>query len=262
MKIGVLVKQVPGSDRVKIDRKTGTIRREKLEAIPNPKDLYAIEVALRIREVLQEAEITAISMGPLRAREVLEEAIAMGCDQGILISDPALGGSDTWVTAYVLATLLQQMSPFTLLFTGERSTDGETGQDGPELASLLDIPVITYVSTVEEVTPTTITVQRELEEGIETIAVTLPAVISVTKAVAEPRLPTLRGKKKAKASSIPVLTLQDLGLTREKVGLAGSPTRVTEVFYPTLTRQGKLCEGQDPDQAVEWLLHVLNEKGF
>lgn len=262
MKIGVFVKQVPGSDKVKIDHTTGTIRREALEAIPNPKDLYAIEAALRIKETVEEAEVTAISMGPLRAREVLEEAIAMGCDQGILVSDPALGGSDTWATAYVLASVLHQMPSFTLLITGERSTDGETGQVGPELASFLDMPAVTYVSAVEEITPTTMIVKRELEEGIETVAVTLPAVIAVTKAIAEPRLPTLRGKKKAKESSIKVVTIRDLGLTREKVGLTGSPTRVTEIFYPTLIRRGKVIEGKDSAKAAEWILHILEEKGF
>lgn len=262
MKVGVLVKQVPGSDRVKIDRKTGKMHREEMEAVPNPKDLYAIEAALRIKETLPGVEAVAISMGPLRAREVLEEAIAMGCDRGVLVSDPALSGSDTWVTAYVLARLVQKYESFTLLLAGERSTDGETGQVGPELAALLDIPVVTSVSAIAEITPTTLTVKRELEEGIETISITLPAVIAVTKAVAEPRLPTLGGKKRARASSIPVFTLKDLGLQKEEVGLLGSPTRVTQVFYPTFLRQTQMVDEKDPERVAEWLIRLLETKGI
>lgn len=262
MKIGVFVKQVPGSDRVKIDRKTGKICREDMEAVPNPLDLYALEAALRLREALGEGEVVAISMGPPRAREVLEEALAMGSDRAVLISDPLLSGSDTWVTAYVLASFIRREARFDLLVAGERTTDGETGQVGPELAALLDLPVVTAVHSLEVSTPGSLTVRRELEEGMETLLVELPAVVTVTKAVAEPRLPTLGGKKRARSAVIPVLTLSDLGLSQEEVGLCGSPTRVVRIFHPTFFREGEILEGQNPEKAAERLLQFLEARGM
>lgn len=262
MNIYVLVKQVPATDKVKIDETTGTMKREEVEAVINPLDLYAIEGALKIREIYNNTYITAISMGPPKAEEVLKEAISMGCDHGILLSDKAFAGADTWATSYTIASLIKKLRDFSLIITGEKATDGETGQVGPSLAGQLDLPVVTYVSRIIEVKDDYIIVEREIEYGTETVRVKLPAVISVVKAIGEPRLPTLRGKIRARETKIDVCNLESLGLNREEVGLLGSPTRVVKIFYPKISREGKKIKVSNPDEAVDYIINFLETRGI
>jgi len=131
MRIVVLVKQVPSTDKVKLDEKTGTMVRSAMEAELNPLDLYAVEEAVRIKEKTEGTEITVISMGPPNATYAIREAIAMGCDKGVLLSDSAFAGADTWATACTLSSGVKKLGEFDLIFSGERATDGETGQVGP-----------------------------------------------------------------------------------------------------------------------------------
>ncbi|HHV81131.1 TPA: electron transfer flavoprotein subunit beta/FixA family protein [bacterium] len=262
MNIYVLVKQVPATDKVKIDETTGTMKREEVEAVINPLDLYAIEGALRIREIYNDSHITAVSMGPSKAEEVLKEAISMGCDHGILLSDRAFAGADTWATSYTIASLIKKMGDFSLIITGEKATDGETGQVGPSLAGQLNLPIVTYVGSIVEVRDDYIVVEREIEYGTEVVRVKLPAVISVVKAIGEPRLPTLRGKIRARETRIDVYNLESLGLNREEVGLSGSPTRVVKVFYPRISREGKKVKTSTPDEAVNSIIQFLEIRGI
>lgn len=261
MNIYVLVKQVPATDKVKIDETTGTMKREEIEAVINPLDLYAIEGALKIREMYNDTYITAISMGPPKAEEVLKEAISMGCDHGILLSDRAFAGADTWATSYTIASLIRKLGYFSIIITGEKATDGETGQVGPSLAGQLDLPVITYVSKILEVKDDYAVLEREIEYGTETIKVKLPAVISITKAIGEPRLPTLRGKIKARETKIEIYNLESLGLKRDDVGLLGSPTRVVKVFYPKISREGRKIRGLNPNEIADNIIQILEIKG-
>ncbi|HPB07996.1 MAG TPA: electron transfer flavoprotein subunit beta/FixA family protein, partial [Rectinema sp.] len=146
MHIIVLIKQVPETDKVKMDPETGTMVRSGLESIINPLDLYAIEEALMLKEHFG-AHITVISMGPLDAERALRESLAMGCDKAILLTDKAFAGSDTWATSRVLAETIKHIGTFDLILAGERATDGDTGQVGPAVASWLGIPALTYVSS-------------------------------------------------------------------------------------------------------------------
>lgn len=263
MDIYVLVKQVPATDKVKIDEATGTMKREEVEAVINPLDLYAIETALKIKEMSRgDIRITAISMGPPKAEEVLKEAIAMGCDSGILLSDKAFAGADTWATSYTIATLIKRLNHFSLIITGERATDGETGQVGPSLAGQLSLPIVTYTSRILEINEEYIVLERETEEGTEVIKMSLPGVISVTKAIGEPRLPTLKGKIKARNTKIEVFDLERLNVAKEEVGLSGSLTRVVKVFYPKISRAGKKIKARDPEEAVNLILEFLEERGI
>jgi len=263
MNIYVLVKQVPATDKVKIDETTGTMKREEVEAVINPLDLYAIETSLQIKEMCKgEINITAISMGPPKAEEVLKEAISMGCDKGILLSDKAFAGADTWATSYTIATLIKKLEPFSLIITGERATDGETGQVGPSLAGQLDLPIVTYTSKIVEINNEYIIVERETEDGTEVIKMMLPGVISVTKAIGEPRLPTLKGKIKARDTKIDVFNLERLGAKREEVGLLGSLTKVVRVFYPKISRTGRKIKVKDPEEAVNSIIEFLQERGI
>jgi electron transfer flavoprotein beta subunit len=271
MRIIVPIKQVPETNAVKMDEVTGTMIREGVEAIINPLDLYAIEAAVLLRE-RYGGEVAALSMGPSKAVTALREAIAMGIDRAVLLSHKAFAGSDTWATSFALATAIRKMgsgSPqgdgydFDLVLCGERATDGDTGQVGPGIASFLNLPVASYVSRIEKVDGRTCVVQRLLEEGYETLEVQMPAVLTVVKEAANPRLPTLRGKQKARKAEIPVWGPEELQVPGDEVGLKGSPTRVVKIFRPKITRQGQKIPAGDEQavsSAVDRLLQFLQQK--
>ncbi|MFB3892609.1 MAG: electron transfer flavoprotein subunit beta [Phycisphaerae bacterium] len=284
MRVIVPIKQVPETNAVKMDEATGTMIREGVEAIVNPLDLYAIEAAIRLREQ-HGGEVVAISMGPPKAMTALREAIAMGVDTAVLVSDKAFAGSDTWATGYVLAAAIRKLSEnrdrhyfrtetarigtvpifLDLVICGERATDGDTGQVGPGIASFLDLPVASYISRIDSVNAAarTATVHRLVEDGYEVLEVHLPAVLTVVKEAADPRLPTLRGKQKARAADIPTWTAADLGVDPAKIGLNGSPTRVVKIFRPTVARQCQKVVALDEEAiggAAQKLVEFLRQK--
>lgn len=236
MKIAVCIKQVPDTRGVKMDEATGTVVRDGVELIVNPLDLYAIELALQLRE-RYGAEVDAFSMGPPQAAGALREALAMGIDNAYLVCGREFAGSDTWSTGYALSEAIRSQGPYQLLICGERATDGDTGQVGPGIAAALEWPVAAYVNHFHGMDEGGCDVSRILEHGVERLTLTLPAVITVVKEVGEPRLPTLRGKLRAKAQEIPVLDAGKLGLKTEWLGLKGSPTRVVKIFHPQITRE-------------------------
>lgn len=238
MRIVVSVKQVPETNAVKMDPVTGTMIREGVEAIVNPLDLYAIEAALRLREE-HGGEVVVISMGPMKALSALREAIAMGCDRAVLVSARDFAGSDTWATSYTLAAAVRHLGGADLVLCGERATDGDTGQVGPAVAAFLDLPVATYISRIARANDNTLRVHRLVEEGYEVLDVATPAVLTVVKEIADPRLPTLRGKRRAREMEIPVWGPEELGLDMAQLGLEGSPTRVVKIFRPKVSRE---CE--------------------
>ena len=266
MRIAVPIKQVPETGAVHMDEATGTMIREGVEAIVNPLDLYAIELALRLvagtspDQSAPRGEVVAVSMGPPKADKAVREALAIGCDAGALVSDSAFAGSDTWATSYVLAAAIRKLGPFDLILCGERATDGDTGQVGPGLAAWLDLAAVTYVSKVRAVEPVRIVVERLVEDGREVVEMALPGLLTVVKEIGDPRLPTLRGKQKAKAAAVPKWGPADLEVKRENLGLAGSPTRVVKIFRPTVARQGRKLVASDEastaaavEQAIEFL---------
>ena len=265
MKIVVLIKQVPATDNVKMDEETGTMIREGIESEINPLDLYAIEEAVRIKERTGEGvEISVISMGPKKAEEAIRSAIALGCDRGYLLSDRKFAGSDTWVTAYALSTGIKKIvEGFDLVLCGERATDGETGQVGPEVGAYLGLPVLTYVSKIEEISNGKIVAHRAIEGGHEVVEAPLPMLISVVKEINTPRMPNFSGKMKAKKAEIPLLTADDIGADESRLGLKGSPTRVVKIFRPQVARKGKIVSAAgDPDGAVDGLVDFLAGKAI
>lgn len=264
MKIIVPIKQVPETNAVHMDAETGTMIRDGVEAIVNPLDLYSIEAALQLRESLRGGcEIITISMGPPKAVTALREAIAMGIDSGVLISDKAFAGSDTWATAYVLAAAIRRIGDYDMIICGERATDGDTGQVGPALASFLNLPCVSYTSRIESTAGDAVTVRRLVETGYELLEMSLPGVLTVVKEIADPRLPTLRGKQRSKLAEIPTWTTDDLEIDKRRVGLEGSPTRVVKVFSPTLARK---CRKLTPtseseiEQACDELVTFLQDR--
>ncbi|HPH96925.1 MAG TPA: electron transfer flavoprotein subunit beta/FixA family protein [Anaerolineaceae bacterium] len=264
MHIIVPIKQVPETSNVKMDPETGTMIRTGVEAIINPLDLYAIEAALRLREALK-AKVTTITMGPPKAEKALREAMAMGCDAGILISHKAFGGSDTWATAYTLAQAVRHMDEGGLILCGERATDGDTGQVGPELAAALDLPVATYVRRILSASPEGLRVERLVEGGVETLWVPLPAVLTVVKDVASPRLPTLRGLQRARQSVIPTWGPDEIETRADWIGLQGSPTRVVKIERPQVSRKAELRrikDAADVDRAASDLVEFLRQRSL
>lgn len=236
MRIIVPIKQVPETKSVKMDAETGTVIREGVELIVNPLDLYAIEAAIQLRD-RHGGEVIGVSMGPGKSVIALREAISMGIDSGVLLSDPAFAGSDTWATSYVLAESIKRIGEYSLVICGERATDGDTGQVGPGIAAWLDLPVVSYVSRIEQVDEQKCTVNRMVEDGYEVISSLLPCVLTVVKEVSEPNLPTLRGKLRAKEIEIPTWGKDDLNIDSALVGLKGSPTRVVKIFKPKVARE-------------------------
>ncbi|MDD5597071.1 MAG: electron transfer flavoprotein subunit beta/FixA family protein [Victivallaceae bacterium] len=262
MRIAVCIKQVPETKSVKMDPETRTVIRQGVQSIINPLDLYAVEAALELKE-RYGAQVTAVSMGPPQAVSALKEAVAMGIDEAVLVSDRAFAGSDTWATSHILAGALKKLGAFDLILCGERATDGDTGQVGPETAAALDLPVITYVNHIHELRDGILKVSRLVEGGTEKLSMRLPGVLTVVKEIGEPRLPTFRGKLKAKGLEIPTFTLETLQLDKNRIGLKGSPTRVVKIFQPEIVRSCEMLPAETEEQtvkAVDSMLAFLEDK--
>ena len=255
MKIVVCIKQVPDTTDVKIDPKTNTLMREGVASIINPFDMYAIEEALRLRDRVG-GTVTAVSMGPPQAVNALREALSMGVNEAVLISDRAFAGSDTWATSYALSMAIRKIGEVDIILCGKQASDGDTAQVGPGVATHLNLPQITYVRKIETIEAQRIVAERLLEYGYEVIEASLPCLITVVKEINEPRLPSLKGKMAARKADIPTWTAQDLGADPEKLGLKGSPTKVVKIFTPEPRQGGEVLTG-DADAVVEQLVDRL-----
>ncbi|MEN2994382.1 MAG: electron transfer flavoprotein subunit beta/FixA family protein [Thermodesulfovibrio sp.] len=258
MKIIVCVKQVPHVSEVKIDPKTNTLIREGIPSIMNPYDLHAIEAGLQIREKMG-GKVIAITMGPPQAEEVLREAISMGVDETVLLTDRRFAGADTWATAYTLSKAIRKIG-FDLIICGKQAIDGDTAQVGPELAEFLDIPHVSYVRKIESVSDSELIVERLMDDCYEKIALSLPGLITVVKELNTPRPPSIRGKIAAKKAVIPRWNMEDIEAEEENVGLKGSPTMVKNIFAPPPRGERMFIEGT-PEQQVETLIKELRRLG-
>ncbi len=260
MNIIVCIKQVPETTEVRINPETNTLIREGVKSIINPFDMYAIEEAVQLKERFG-GKATVITMGPPQAEAALREAISMGIDEGILVCDRAFAGSDTWATSYTLCGAIKKIGQFDLIICGKQASDGDTAQVGPGISAHLDIPQVTYVKKVEEVTQTTMRVERMMEEGFEIIEAPLPLLITVVKEINEPRIPSLKGMMRAKSAKIIHWTQKDLDLDPQNIGLCGSPTQVVKIFTPAQRAGGQMLSGEIPEIAsklVELLRGEIN----
>lgn len=257
MNIIVCIKQVPNTTEIKIDPVTNTLVREGVESILNPFDTYAIEEAVKLKEA-HGGTVTAISMGPPQVEAALREAVSLGVDEIILLSDRKFAGADTWATSYTLAAAIKKIGSFDLIITGQQAIDGDTAQVGPGIAAHLKLPQTCFVRKIDSVECKKITLQRLMEDGSDKVEMMMPALISVVKEINSPRLPSLRGKMKSKSVELKVWNCDDLGLDDKLVGLNGSPTQVMHIFTPKHDKRTEKFEG-DPDQAVEKIVSTLNE---
>lgn len=260
MNIIVLVKQVPDTSEVKINRETNTLIRDGVPSIINPFDMYAIEEALRLREK-HGGKVTAVTMGPPQAADSLKEAVALGVDDAVLISDRAFAGADTWATSYTLAKGVKKVGNFDLIIAGKQAIDGDTAQVGPETAEMLGIPFVAYVRKVENTDNGRMTVERMMDEGHDVVETSLPALITVVKEINQPRLPSLKGKMKAKSLKMTALTAKDIEADGNLIGLKGSPTKVVRIFPPAPRGRREILSGSI-EQQVEQVAKKLKEQSL
>lgn len=238
----VLIKQVPDTTDVRIDPVTNTLVREGVPSIINPFDENAIEAALQLKEK-HGGTVTVLTMGPPQAEQALRDAIAMGADEAILLSDRAFAGSDTLATSYTLAQAVRKISDFDVILCGKQAFDGDTAQVGPGVAEQLGIAQITYAIEAE-LEGKTLRVRRLLDDRFEVVEARLPVLITCVKQMNDPRHAGLKGVMRARKATIAKWTAADIEADPDRCGLNGSPTNVVRVFAPTRTRQGERLEGE------------------
>lgn len=238
----VFLKQVPASTKVGIDPVTKTLKRSSALTQTNPDDLYALQAALDLSRATG-AEVVAVSMGPASAEEVLREALQRGADRAILLSSPAFAGSDTWCTSLVLASAVRRIGEYDLLFFGRMAIDGDTAQVGPEVAGQLDIPQITCLSAIENVSADRICVSRRVGNLTQRMEVKIPCAVMVSRENGELASPTLSGWRRVQAQEITRWSETDLGLDRSLIGLYASPTKVVTTAVPQVTKNIRWLDG-------------------
>jgi electron transfer flavoprotein beta subunit len=260
LKIVVAVKQVPDTNAEKtFDPQTKRLNRSSIENVLNPFDEYAIEEALRLKESLgAETTVTILTMAPERGVDVVRKALGMGADNAAMISDDAIGGSDTMATAYLLALGLQHIG-FDLVLCGTQSTDATNGVVPAAIAEHLRVPALTYAKKLQ-ISATAIEIQRETESGYARVVSQLPAVVSVTKGINEPRYPTLKGIMGAKKKEVKMLTLADLGADASRIGDAGAKTQVEGFTAVGARERGELFVAPDPKEGARKILDFLIAK--
>jgi len=241
MRIVVCIKQVPDSAEVRINPETNTLIRDGVPTIINPYDMHALEAGLQIRESAG-GKVTVLTMGPPQAETALREAIAMGADDAVLLTDRAFAGSDTWATAYTLSKAVGQIGADVIL-CGKQAIDGDTAQVGPEMAEFLDMPHISYIRKVVEVASDKLVVQRLMDDGYDVVETSLPVLLTVVKELNVPRLPSLKGKMAAKKAEIRKMSAADLQADEKNLGLNGSPTQVKNIFAPEAKTDRTMLEG-------------------
>lgn len=259
-KILVCAKQVPDTNEIKINPETGTLIRDGVPSIMNHDDANALEEALKIKDMYDDVHITVITMGPPQAKDMLLEGLAMGADEAVLISDRAVGGSDTWATSNALAAAVNKIGDFDLIFAGRQAIDGDTAQVGPQLAEKMDIPQVTYVKEFEiDKNMKDITVQRALEDGYEIIKIQTPCMLTAIKELNTPRYMSIHGIFEAKDKPLHVWNAADIAVDLKTVGLEASPTNVFRSFTPKPKGKGVMIDGDSEKDIAKNLL--INLKG-
>lgn len=257
MNIVVCIKQVPNTNEVKLDPVKGTLIRDGVPSIMNPDDKAGLEAALRLKDATG-AHVTVISMGPPQADAVLREAMAMGADDGILVTDRAFGGADTLATSTTIAAAVKQV-PFDLIITGRQAIDGDTAQVGPQIAEHLNIPNVSYAEDIK-VEGDTVTVKRQYEDRYHTVKVKMPCLITALSELNQPRYMTPGGIFDAyREKQVKVWTINDVEVDMDKIGLKGSPTRVFKSFPKSLKAAGTVVT-LDGEEAADYMLEKLREK--
>jgi electron transfer flavoprotein beta subunit len=262
MRIVVCVKQVPDTNEVRIDQATGTLIREGVPSIINPDDKNALEAALQLKDQNENVEVVVLCMGPAQAKEAIKEALAMGADRAVLLSDRAFAGSDTWATSTILAAAVAKIGDFDVVLCGRQAIDGDTAQVGPQIAEHLDLPQVTYVQNIAK-NGDKLRVERALEDGHYVLDVEMPVVLTAIKELNEPRYPSVSGIYNyfddSERPEILMWNVNDIDFDMTQIGLKGSPTKVNKSFVPTQKFEGERLEGS-AKEAVRKLIVRLHER--
>jgi electron transfer flavoprotein alpha/beta subunit len=261
LNIIVCVKNTPTTVNVPVDPATGKVKREGLALALNPFDEFAVEEAVRLKEKNPGATATALTVG--NDDGALREAVARGVDGGVQVAGPEFDGGDSYTTSYALAAALKKLhaeKPVSVVLFGKNTNDGGSGVVGAEVAAWLDWAGVTSIKKIEQISETSATVVRMVEDGSETLKVALPATLSTTKEINEPRLPSLKGKMNAKKVTIPKWGAADLALDASKVGAAGAPTAISKCSPPPARPAGMRIEGASAQEKAQKLVDVLIER--
>ena len=258
----VCVKAVPDPKEacnIKIDPHTKTLLRCDVPLVVNPLDKHAIEAALQLKAQF-DVHITVLSMGPPEAGNIVKECLALGADQGFLLCDPAFGGADAYATAFTLAKAIEKIGAYDVILCGMASSDGSTEWVGPEIAAMLNIPVVTMLKEIVESDREQWKVKASLENGYRLMQVKLPAVFTVTRDLNTPRTLSFSGIIKARKKEITQWAVGDLEVPTEAVGLKGSPTIVSELSTTESKREAEMIAGTREEKA-DLLVQKLADQG-
>lgn len=249
MDIFVCIKQVPSTNKVQVDEKTGVLKRNGVQSKMNPYDLFALEAALRLREK-HGGTVTVGTMGPPQAQAVVKEAYMMGADAGYVFSDRRMGGADVLATGYTLSQAIRKVGDFDLILCGKQTTDGDTAQVGPAIAEYMGIPHATWVSRLEA-KGDGIDAEQQLQDVIQTVHMPFPCLITVEQDVYMPRLPSLKTEKRIRDKPVPIVGLDDLmDSNPDHYGLDGSATQVERIFPPPDGAEKVTWRGENLEQKL------------
>ncbi len=258
MKIVVCIKQVPNTNEIRIDPIKGTLIRDGVDSIMNPDDKAGVETALQLKDENPNASITVLTMGPNQAKAVLREAIAMGADNAILLTDRTFAGADTWATSLTIANAIRKID-FDLIICGRQAIDGDTAQVGPQIAEHLKIPHVSYVSEVKA-QDNSLIVKREFEDFYQRIKVPTPCLITALSSMNKPRYMRVgRIFDAYRDLDIKEMGQVDINIEPEELGLKGSPTKVRKTETKKAKKSGEILE-LDPKESAEKIISLLAEK--
>lgn len=261
MNIIVCIKQVPATNKVTVDEKTGVLQRAGFESKTNPYDLYALETALRLKEEYG-AVVKAVTMGPDNAAEVIKEAYAMGADEGVLVSDRRFAGSDVLATSHTLSQAIKTLGDFDLILCGRQTTDGDTAQVGAEMSEYLGIPCAAGITKIIGADRDLIEAEMNLTHTLQVMEIKTPCLLCVDKDIYQPRLPSYIKKRETADREIRKLSLDDFEDRDEShYGLSGSPTQVDKIFSPPASGGKELYAGT-PRELAGQMLRTLRELKF
>ncbi len=259
MRILVCIKQVPGSNNVKVDEKTGVLIRDGIDSKMNPYDLYGIELALALKEKYG-ASVKTITMGPPQAKQVVYEAIAMGAEGGTVLSDRKFAGADVLATAYTLSQGIKKMGDFDIIICGKQTTDGDTAQVGAEVAEYLNLPNVSNVQAIDEIKDNNVILTASLDNKTVKMQVKMPCVISVDGDINSPRLPSYKVQQTITDDMVTMLSFSDFSDQNENnYGLKGSATQVERIFPPEKNTDKEMLIGEPTEQAQK-LFKILESK--
>ena len=230
-KIVVLAKQVPDTHNVGADAMNadGTVNRAALPVVFNPEDLKALEMALRVKDMMPGATVTVVTMGPPRAAEIIKDARHRGADDGFVLSDARFAGADTLATSYALSQAIRQLGKVDVIFGGRQAIDGDTAQVGPQVAEKLDIPQVTYAEELLAIDGQGITLRRRLERGVECVKAKLPVLVTVTSAASDCRFPNAHRMLRQAKDEVRMINADSIDADMDRLGLKGSPTKVKRI---------------------------------